>query len=115
MKFTKHQKEIIQHIFSGDIYDITSYLKYFDLGKTIKFEKSKIINMFNTDNVPKKYYFPSGLQQNYANMITEEDYLIKFKNHEISPSNYTVKILKLSFNSGIKQESWNESNYTLNL
>lgn len=114
MKFTKHQKETIQHIFSGDIYDITSYLKYFNLGTTIKFDKSEIINRFNTDDIPKKYYFPNALQHKYANMLTEEDYLAKLQNSEINPNNYTVSILQLSYNSGIKHESWNASDYTLN-
>lgn len=39
MHFTKHQKAIIKKIASGDITDIPSYLKTFNLTTFIKLDK----------------------------------------------------------------------------
>ncbi len=113
MKFTKHQKETIKHIYTGEIYDITSYLKYFNLGTTIKFDKNEIINSFNSDDIPKKFYCHNSMQKKHSNIMTEAEFTKKIANNEINPDNYTNYNLQLSYNTGIKQELWGEQNYTL--
>lgn len=55
MKFTKHQKEIITRINSGEIYDIYSYLKSFNMLKNFTIDKSTIEAKFNTEQNDKKY------------------------------------------------------------
>lgn len=114
MKLTKHQKETISKIFSGEIYDITSYLKHFNLGTEIKFDKNSIEESFTRDDLPKKYYYHSSVKRKPSNMLTETDYLQKLKNHEIDSNHYTDITLKLSYNTGIKQETWEGQKFTIN-
>ena len=114
MKLSKHQKETIRKIFSGEIYDITSYLRYFDLGTEVKFDKDSIEASFNKDTLPKKYYCHNSVNRKSSNILTEADYLQKLQNGELNPSHYRESILKLSYNTGIKQEIWEGQNYTLN-
>ena len=113
MKFTKHQKETILRIYNGDIYDITSYLKYFNLGELVKFDKEEIINNFNSDDIPKRYYCRNSLIRKYSNIITENDYFTKSQNGEINSDNYSAYSLNLSYNTGIKRELWNGVEYSL--
>lgn len=114
MKLSKHQKETIRKIFSGEINDITSYLKYFNLGTEVKFDKNLIEDSFSKDNLPKKYYYHSSVSRKPSNMLTETDYLQKLGNGELDPNHYKESTLRLSFNTGIKQETWEGQTYTLN-
>lgn len=113
MKFTKHQKETIKGIYRGDIYDISSYLKYFNLGSYIKIDKEEILNKFNSDEIPKKYYCANSLQRKYSNVASEYDYNKKVQNGDINPEKYSAYQLHLSFNSGIKHELWEDTEYCL--
>lgn len=113
MKFTKHQKAIITGIFKGDIFDIVSYLKYFNLRKLIQFDKEKIFNSFHTDELPKKYYCNNSLQLKFSNIMTEIDYKTKIENGEIRPEHYSCHTLTLSYTSGIKHETWEGNEYHL--
>lgn len=114
MKLTKHQKNTIHHIFTGEIYDITSYLNFFNLGTLIKYNKESVIKQFESDNIPKIYYCPKTLQHKYSNMIPEQEYLAKLQTHELDSEKYSSYTLHLSYNTGIKTELWEGSNYTLN-
>ena len=114
MKLSKHQKETIRKIFSGEIYDITSYLKYFGLGTEIKFDKDSIEDSFEKDNLPKKYYCHNSVQRKPSNMLTEADYYQKLQNGELNPNHYKESTLRLSYNTGIKQETWEGQTFTLN-
>lgn len=114
MKLTKHQKQTIRKIYSGEIYDIFSYLKYFHLGTTIKFDKQSINDSFNRDPLPKKYYYPSALQCRSSNLLPEKDYFEHLQNNQLDPNQYIPKDLELSYNTGIKQETWNGEKYILN-
>lgn len=114
MKLTKHQKNTIRHIFTGEIYDITSYLKFFNLGTIIKLDKEKVIEQFTSDNIPKIYYCSKTLKHKYSNMMTEQEYLEKLHAHELDSEKYLSYDLHLSYNTGIKTELWDGSNYTLN-
>lgn len=113
MKFTKHQKETIRRIYTGDIYDISSYLKYFNLRSLIKFDKEKILNRFNSDEMPKKYYCANSLKLKYSNIMPECEYISKLQLGEINPENYSAYELNLSYNSGIKHEVWEGSEYCI--
>lgn len=114
MKLSKHQKETIRKIFSGEIFDITSYLKYFGLGTEIKFDKDSIEHSFDTDNLPKKYYCHNSVQRKPSNILTEDDYLQKLQNGELDSNHYTKSTLRLSYNTGIKHETWEGQKFTLN-
>lgn len=114
MKLTKHQKDTIRYIFTGKIYDITSYLKVFNLGTLIKYDKDAVIKQFNADNIPKIYYCNKMLHCKYSNVITEQDYLAKLHANELDSEKYSSYTLTLSYNTGVKTELWNGSNYTLN-
>lgn len=114
MKLTKHQKNTIRHIFTGEIYDITSYLKFFNLGTIIKLDKEKVIEQFTSDNIPKIYYCSKTLKHKYSNMMTEQEYLEKLHAHELDSEKYSSYDLHLSYNTGIETELWDGSNYTLN-
>lgn len=112
MKLTKHQKEIIRHIYNGDIYDILSYVKFFNLGKTIKFDKNDVDKSFDSDELPKKFYCPHNLHHNFVNMIPESIFNDQLLNEEVDPENYTEYTIHLSYTSGIKNESWNGQKFT---
>lgn len=114
MKLSKHQKETIRKIFSGEIYDITSYLKYFGLGTEIKFDKDSIEDSFEKDNLPKKYYCHNSVQRKPSNMLTAADYYQKLQNSELNPNHYKESTLRLSYNTGIKRETWEGQTFTLN-
>lgn len=114
MKFTKHQKEVIRRIFNGDIYDISSYIKYYNLGRKIKFNKHEIIEKFNQDSLPKIYYYPKNLKLTYANIISEDIYKQRVKQGFINPNSYNQIILSLSFSSGNKKETWENNSYEIN-
>lgn len=113
MKFTKHQKETIKRIYTGEIYDISSYLKYFNLGCLIKFDKDEILNRFNSDEIPKKYYCANSLKRKFSNIMSECDYTKKVLSGDINPENYSSYELHLSYNSGIKHEFWENTEYCL--
>ena len=114
MKLSKHQKETIRKIFLGEIYDITSYLKYFNLGTEVKFDKDSIEESFGKDNLPKKYYYHNSVKRKPSNMLTEADYLQKLQNGELEPSHYIECTLRLSYNTRIEQETWEGQKFTLN-
>lgn len=114
MKFSKHQKEIIKQINNGKIYNIISYLKFFNLGETIVLNKDDILHKFNTDNIPKIYYYHKNLKIKYSNIISEDVYNNKVLNNELNPENYESVTLKLNYNQGIKHEIWDNKNYTIN-
>ncbi len=114
MKLSKHQKETIRKIFSGEVYDITSYLKYFSLGTEVKFDKDLVEDSFDKDNLQKKYYCHNSVKHKPSNMLTEADYLQKLQNGELDPNHYTENTLRLSYNTGIKHETWEGQKSTLN-
>lgn len=47
MKLTKNQKDIVKNIADGNITDILSFIKHYNLGQEICFNKSAIENKFN--------------------------------------------------------------------
>lgn len=113
MKLSKHQKETIRLIASGDIYDIPTYLKYFNLGCKIKFSKEKITEQFNADELPKTFYRRKNLQCSRNNTLTDIEYIEKLKKHQLTPEHYTAENLKLNYSSGIQQETFENTTYTI--
>lgn len=113
MKLSKHQKETIRLIASRDIYDIPTYLKYFNLGCEIKFSKEKITEQFNTDELPKTFYRRKNLQYSRNNTLTDFEYTEKLKNHQLTPEHYTTEDLKLNYGSGIQQKTFENTTYTI--
>lgn len=114
MKFSKRQKDTVRLIQSGDIYDISTYLKYFKLGREIKFSKEKITEQFHADCLPKTYYRRKDLQPSRGNTLSEIEYNEKLHQNQIDPNKYISENLQLSYSSGIKQEFWENNSYTIN-
>lgn len=114
MKLSKHQKETIRLIASRDIYDIPTYLKYFNLGCEIKLSKEKITEQFNTDELPKTFYRRKDLQCSRNNTLTDVEYTEKLKNHQLTPEHYMAEDLKLNYSSGIQQKTFENTTYTIN-
>lgn len=66
MKFTNHQKEIIKKIASGEITDIVSYIRVFNLSTLRKFDKEEIKKRFEEDENGKTYRkLKPGIQTGY--------------------------------------------------
>lgn len=101
MKFSKRQKDTVRLIQSGDIYDISTYLKYFKLGREIKFSKEKITEQFHADCLPKTYYRRKDLQPSRGNTLSEIEYNEKLHQNQIDPNKYISENLQLSYSSGI--------------
>lgn len=55
MKLSKHQKEIVVKIISGEVYDIYSYLKVFDKGYTAKYDIEELRKEFEQSENGKTY------------------------------------------------------------
>lgn len=114
MIFSKHQKEIINCIYNEDIYDIMSYLKFFNLGEKIILDKDEILYKFNIDDLPKKFYYPKNLTPKYSNLIEESLYNLEVKNGNLDPQKYESATLNLNFSQEFKHEHWNNIDYTIN-
>lgn len=103
MKLNKKQKEILKHIKSGDIYDLFTYMKYYNLVKHIKYDKQEVNNLFNQDKICKKYYYYSNLTPSKAIVKTAEQFSQQLIAKEIEAINYTPASLSLNFNCGIQK------------
>lgn len=57
MKLTKHQKQIVDKIVEGKVYDITSYLRGFEKVHEQKYDIQEIEKTFNSAEEDKKYSF----------------------------------------------------------
>lgn len=114
MKLNKHQKEIIKHIKSGDIYDIYSYIKFFESGETISYNKANIFNAFANDTICKEYYYPSNLTPKASNVLTADAFKQKVSFGEIDASKYDSATLKLNYCSGTKDLFINDTLYKIN-
>ena len=55
MKFSKKQKEIVNKIVSGDVYDITTYLTVFRNHHTEKYNTEELRKKFELDEADKTY------------------------------------------------------------
>ncbi|MDD3014511.1 MAG: hypothetical protein PHC34_12480 [Candidatus Gastranaerophilales bacterium] len=114
MKFTQHQQQIIKHIKSGEIYDLESYLKQFDLCEYIKYDKETILNQFTQDDICKTYHYPCSLTPKAATVITDDEFIQKSNTRQIDCSKYCTLILKLKFDTGIKKVESNGEIHEVN-
>jgi len=55
LKLNKHQKDIVKNIANGEITDILSFVKYYNLGHEVLFDKSAVENKFNEIYGGKKF------------------------------------------------------------
>ena len=65
MKFTKRQQEIVKKISNGEITDILSFVKNFNLGEENCFDKKEVINRFEDVYSDKKFLCDTGHFDNY--------------------------------------------------
>ena len=80
----------------------------------VKFDKNLIEDSFAKDNLSKKYYHYSSVDRRLSTIHTEADYLQKLENGKLDLNHYKESTLRLSYNTGIKQETWAGQTYTLN-
>ena len=55
MKFTKHQKEIVKKIISGEVFDIQSYLRVFNKSHIEKYDMESLKSAFSESEEGKSY------------------------------------------------------------
>lgn len=55
MKLTKHQKDIVKNIACGNITDILSFVKHYNLGYEVCYDKEQVIKKFNDAYKDKKF------------------------------------------------------------
>ena len=113
MKFSNHQKETIKLIYSGVIYDIYSYLKYFKKLNFVKLSKNEIDKSFLNDSIPKTFYRRKNLHNSRANILTENEYQEKLRKKQIDSDNYIVENLKLNYCSGLKKVSCKDNSFVI--
>ena len=53
MKLTKHEKIIIDNIISCKINNIETYIKHFEYGHRIEFNKNDVQSKFENDNIER--------------------------------------------------------------
>ena len=114
MKLNKNQKSILKQIMSGKIFDLYSYIKCFDLGEFISYDKEEIAKLFSQDNICKEYYYPSNLKPLAANVLPAEIFYQKVSSKEIDENKYTYFSLSLNFCTGIKEVSISNKTYKIN-
>lgn len=114
MRLNKKQKAILKHIKSGEIYDLFSYLKHYNLVKHIKYDKQEVNNLFNHDKICKKYYYPSNLTPTAVNVLTSEHFFERLNAREIDENRYTPASLSINFNCGIQNITIEEMIYEIN-
>lgn len=93
MKFTKQQRIIIKKIASGDIKDIPSFIRTFNLSKFYNFNKEDIEKRMKIDENGKKYKkLKDGVKTFYSTTSTNNSLGIPMPSfHPIIPKK---KILK---------------------
>lgn len=111
MKLSKHQREIIQKIYKGEVYDIVSYLQCFNLGHLVRYDENKIEKAFQANPGSKTYYWNKHLKRSKANTISEEEYQSKIEREELHPDYYESASIKLVFNYKNQHVNWNGVDY----
>lgn len=114
MKLNKNQKSILKQILSGKIFDLYSYIKCFDLGEYISYDKEEIFKLFTQDNICKEYYYPSNLKPLPANVLPADIFHQKVSAKEIDENKYTYSPLSLNFCTGIKEVPIINKTYRIN-
>ena len=111
MKFSKHQKKILFKILSGEVYDILSYVKHFNLVEFKKIERKTIDERFAQDNIPKTYFHANELELKRANVLTDAEYN-KLDSNECE---YTEHNLHLKYDTGNKHIHWHDKDFIIDL
>lgn len=114
MKLTNYEKEIVEQIINGKVYNLLSYINFSRIGSRIIIDQENVKKDFLEDTtIEKKYYLPNGLKQSKANLITHKIYQKKISENKINPKNHTYKELELSYNTGIQTINLSGKDYTL--
>ena len=72
MHFTKQQRNIIQQIFSKNIWDICSFVDYFQTGQVASFDWNQVQLNFQKDPEVSVYYCPKNLSPTPSSLIRED-------------------------------------------
>lgn len=114
MKLTKHEKIIIENIISGNIKNIETYIKHFEYGHQINFNKNEVQSKFENDNIEKTYYLPKGLQLKKSNLVKECEYKNRIANQSIDKNKYEKKELRLNYLTETQSVTVDKKVFTLN-
>lgn len=119
MKFTKHQKEIIRRINSGDVYDIYSYLESFDMLYNFKIDKMMLEERFAEEEGDKKYKtLKSGVNINsiHTDSIHTDSKTLKtyIYQNQLKDEDFEYKPAELVFNKIKTTVSYKEIKYEFN-
>lgn len=114
MRLDRKQKEIIKSILSGRVYSILTYIKEFELGQMVKYDKDSVEIAFENDSIPKRYYWNQGRNRGNTNILSKSEYELKCERYEINPDKYMSDELKLCFPCGIREVLWGGNTYSFN-
>jgi hypothetical protein len=114
MKFTKHQKEIIRRINDGEVYDIYSYLKSFDMLYNFKIDKTIIEAKFAAEEGDKKYKtLKPGVSTNSIHMDNKTFEMYIYQN-QLKDEDFEYKPAELVFDKIKGIVSYKEIKYEFN-
>lgn len=114
MKFTKHQKEIIKRISSGEIYDIYSYLNYFKMLGFFKIDKSKIEEKyFESENGETYKVLKQGVST-FSTYMDPTTFGIQTSINKVNEEDYEYKTAQLVFEKIKATVTYKETEYTFN-
>jgi hypothetical protein len=113
MKYNNTNKEIIQMIENGTIFDIPSFVSYKKQRKLAKIDKAILVDQFEKEIPIKRYYYPANLRIDPRNLISENEYERKVKLHEVNPESYKSVDISLRNDAGIKKHVVDKRNIML--
>ena len=111
MKFTKHQKQIINEILNGKVYDIYSYLMYFQRMKYAQYDRNAILYSYETTDFPKTLYYNCNNIPTSTTVLSPSQYKTQSQLGKISPEKYESMTITLNYSSGIKRINWENTEY----
>lgn len=73
MKFTNHQEKIVEAIIDGKVYDIPSYLKYFNKAYERKYDINQIKSVFEQSENGRTYMFRADSAASYCTDVYDNN------------------------------------------
>ena len=99
MKLTRHQKDIVKSINSKDVFDVYSYLKYFDLLKTFSLDTKSIEEDFkNRENGKLYHVLKPGKEQTFL-QFDPETFSSTLVYKQLNDEDYEMKPAELDYSN----------------
>ena len=112
MRFTKRQKEIIQKIGSGEIWDLFSFVKVFQSQRTARYDWKLVQQAFRADPKAQEHYCAKKLSPTPANLIPADVFVEKLRQKIIDPSEYVRLPAELKKTCAKQEETVLESSFS---